>query len=274
MCCISWVHSEIGVILEDVWLEILLNDSIHANPVEERKQIHFVQNGVETKVDEEVQRVVDCDVSQAYFILEEITLPHWILIGHNVDEIFFKSSFFLIISFDVFFGHALRRLFRHFKLRFQIGANFFIFVDFSFLLLSWGFGHLFLGACGEGFVRHMLFSLFWLQEAIITFELQLSFFKISDHINKELICNRFVEVWVTVGLCHCLTVNILQGFQDSACEVTFFVEADFFAFIIEELGLLVFLVFVLFIFMLGAKRSPGELVLLSSSLAIELVANG
>jgi hypothetical protein len=51
MCCISWVHSEIGVILEDVWLEILLNDSIHANPVEERKQIHFVQNGVETKVD-------------------------------------------------------------------------------------------------------------------------------------------------------------------------------------------------------------------------------
>lgn len=155
-----------------------------------------------------------------------------------------------------------------------MSANFFIFVDFSFLFLSWGFRHLFLGACGEGFVRNMLLSLFWLQEAIIAFELQLSVFEISDHINKELIRNRFIEVWVTMGLCHRLIVNILQGFQDSACEVTFFVETDFFAFIIEELGLQVFLVFVLFIFMFGTKRSTRELVLLSSSLAIELVANG
>ena len=107
VCGISWVCFKIGVVFENIGFEVFLDDPVQANPVEERQQIHFVQNRIEAEVNKEIQRIVDGDVPQANLILEEITLPDWILVIDYTHQVLVKNSFLDVVSFNIFFGHFL-----------------------------------------------------------------------------------------------------------------------------------------------------------------------
>jgi hypothetical protein len=97
-CDRSVVLKVVLIILKDIRLKVLLKDSVHRDPIEQRKQVHLVQDCVETKVNQKILRVVDAEVSQEDFCLDEVTVADRSFKVDDRDEEFNEQAFLLMVD--------------------------------------------------------------------------------------------------------------------------------------------------------------------------------
>ena len=81
---------------EDVGLEILLNNAEKADPIEQREQVHFVQNSIQPDINEQIHGIIDGEVAQKDLIFDKVALSEGCLKLNHMHKELFNDHFFVV----------------------------------------------------------------------------------------------------------------------------------------------------------------------------------